>query len=127
MEENFWDKYLQEKRKKIEEEEKTRSERIERAKKEEESWKLARICKVFIEEVKTNSWYKNKEIRREMEKSDAEKRLRLEIAKGKKRDLEKKFEGKERQEVLHDLMRKLPDREREVIELEERKRRRLRV
>ena len=60
-----------------------------------------------------------------MEKSEAEKRLRLEIAKGKKRDLEKKLEGKERQEVLHDLMRKLPDGEREVIELEERKRRRL--
>ena len=29
-----------------------------------------------------------------MEKSEAEKRLRLEIAKGKKRDLEKKLEGK---------------------------------
>ena len=48
MEENFWEKYLEEKRNRIEEEEKTRMERIERAKKEEESWKLARMCRVFI-------------------------------------------------------------------------------
>ena len=60
MEEDFWDKYLEKRRKESEEEEKERKERIEKARKEEKSWELARVLKQMTEESKSNSWYKDK-------------------------------------------------------------------
>ena len=56
MDEDFWDKYLEERRKRIEKEEKNRNDRIDRARRGAQSWELARNCRDIIEEIKTNSW-----------------------------------------------------------------------
>ena len=117
MEEDFWDKYIAERTKKLEEEERKRQERIEKAKREEKCWELARVTRDFIEECKTNSWIKNKEMRVEKEKAEREKRERMEKIKRKKIEIE----SKKKQQTLLDMMKKLPHKEREVIEIEERK------
>ena len=75
--------------------------------------------------MKSNSWYKNKEIRREIEKSELEKKARLEKKKGKKDELDKKLERRKKQRTIIDMMKRLPQKEREAIEIEENKVKRL--
>ena len=63
---------------------------MEKAKRQEKSWELIRVVRDYIEEVKSNSWFKNKEIRREKEKAEKEKQARIEKARRKKTDLKEK-------------------------------------
>ena len=59
--------------KRIEKEEKERIDRIERAKRGEKSWELVRTCRDIIEEIKSTSWIRNKEMRKEKEKLEKRK------------------------------------------------------
>ena len=121
MDEDFWDKYLEERRKRIEKEEKDRNDRIDRARRGAQSWELARNCRDIIEEIKTNSWQRNKEMRKEREKLEKEKQDRFRVIKEKRKDMEKK----QKQQTLTDMMKKLPEKEKEILEMEERKMQRL--
>ena len=125
MEEDFWEKHLEKRRKEIEEEDRIRKERIERANREEKSWELAREIRKLIEETNGSSWFRDKELRKEKEKAEKEKKMRLENVKRKKRELENTQKEKRKQTTLLDMMRKLPGKEREIYEMEERKIKRL--
>ena len=69
--------------------------------------KLIRVVRDYIEEVKSNSWFRNKEIRREKEKPEEEKHTRIEKANRKKTDLTEKIETKKRQQNLQEMMSRL--------------------
>ena len=125
MEKDFWDKFLEERKERLEKEEKERKERQERAKREEKSWELARWCKKTIEETKSESWFKNKEIRKEQEKYEREKKERFRVIKEKKKEMEEKQNQRTKQTTLIEMLKKVPSREREMIELEERRMKRL--
>ena len=86
MPEDFWDKFIEEKRQRMEKEEKEKNERLERARREEKSWELARICKSEIEEMKKDSWFRNKEVRKEQERLEREKRDRFRVIGEKKKN-----------------------------------------
>ena len=62
---DFWEKFLEEKRKKIEKDEEERKDRIERTKRGEKSWELVSTCRDIIEELKSTSWIRNKQMRKE--------------------------------------------------------------
>ena len=125
MDEDFWDKYLAKRSSEMEAAEEERRKRLEKAKRQERSWELMRVIRDYIEEVKANSWFRNKEIRRVREKAESEKRERLERASKKKEELGKRIEVKKRQQNLIEMMKKLPSKEQEAIEIEERKMKRL--
>ena len=125
MEEDFWIKYLEERRSRIEKEEKEKSERLERAGRQEKSWDLARWCKTCIEETKSESWFRNKEIRKEQKRADREKKERFRVIEEKKKNLEKRQQQKMKQVTLLEMMKKLPTKEREILEMEERRLKRL--
>ena len=55
MEENFWEKHIKQRTRKLEEEDRVREERIEKAKREEKSLELTRAIKNYIEKYATNS------------------------------------------------------------------------
>ena len=117
MDADFWDEYIEERTKRLQVEEKERRERKEKAEREEKSWELARVTRSLIEECKTNNWIRNKEMRKEKEKLEKGKRERLEKVKRKKDEIEKK----RKQQTLMEMIKKIPHREREIIEMEERK------
>ena len=125
MEEDFWEKHLEKRRKEIEEEDKTRKERIERANREEKSWELSREIRKLIEETNGNSWFRDKELRKEKEKAERAKKMRLDKVKRKKREEESIQVEKRKQTTLLDILKKLPGKEREIFEMEERKIKRL--
>ena len=125
MEEDFWDKYLAKRSSEMEAAEEERRKRLEKAKRQERSWELMRVIRDYIEEVKANSWFRNKEIRRVRERAESEKRERLERASMKKEELGKRIEVQKRQQNLIEMMKKLPSKEQEAIEIEERKMKRL--
>ena len=89
MEDDFWDKHIEKRRIRIEAEEKERKARQEKARRQEQSWELARVCKELIAETSTGSWYQNKEIREEREKAEKAKKERFKVIKEKILDLEK--------------------------------------
>ena len=62
---------------------------------------------------------------KEREKAEREKKMRLEKVKRKKREVENTQIEKRKQTTLLDMMRKLPGKEREIYEMEERKIKRL--
>ena len=115
MEKDFWDKYLEKREENMKVEEEARRKRIEKARRQEKSWELIRVVRDYIEEVKTNSWFKNKEIRREKEKVEKQKQERIQRAGKKKSDLNEKIERKKRQQSLLEMMKRLPAKEREVL------------
>ena len=125
MEEDFWEKHLEKRRKEIEEEERIRKERLERAKREEKSWELAREIRKLIEETNGNSWFRDKELRKEKEKAERAKKMRLDKVKRKKSEEENTHVEKRKQTTLLDMLKKLPGKEREIFEMEERKIKRL--
>ena len=66
-------------------EERDRQNRIDRAKNQERTWYLIRLCAEFLEE-KCNTWKENEEKRRKLEEKDKMSRERKKKAEEKKRN-----------------------------------------
>ena len=86
-----------------------RNKGIERASREETRWKLARICRSEIEEMKKNSWLKNKEVRIEQARLEKEKKDRF-------RRIGEKINVN--QLTLLEMMKKQPQKEKEIVEMQ---------
>ena len=98
---------------------------MEKARREEKSWELARMCRSEIEEMKKDSWFRNKEVRKEQERLEREKRDRFRVIGEKKKNQGNKQNLNVKQVTLTEMMKKLPQKEQEILAMEERRIRRL--
>ena len=103
-------------------EERDRQNRIDRAKKEEKTWELIRLCVEYLEE-KCNTWKEGEEKRRKLEEKE---RLRQER---KKKAAESKLSFKcgFLQKKISGFMKRLPENEKVKYEREEEKKKRKRM
>ena len=113
--EEEWEKKIKEHREQILKEEREKMARLEKQKKKEESWELYRLCKEFLEENSVEWEQRRKEREREQERLE-----RVTRAKNKTRIAQLKLLRKNVDEGL----KKLPIRDREQIENEEKRKER---
>ena len=121
--EHLMDTGWQERRRKIletrEQEERDRTRRIQLARRLEEGWKLARICKEFIRE-NSRAWQEMDE-KREQEIRERKKRERLDKAKKKREEFTKKKTKEAKILRIDELLQEMPRSEKDKLEYEMRK------
>ena len=107
-----WEQMLQDRKSRLEQEERELKERLELQRKKTEGWELYRLCKNFLEQNDTR-WNK----RKEKEQMERERLGRLEIAmqKGTKRRINQLEQEQEKR------ITKLPHQIQQELELEQRK------
>jgi hypothetical protein len=118
-----WERIFCEQRRIIEEEERLRREKIERAKTLERSWELLRMCKSYLRE--NRDWKvikKNKLIEKRKEEERKEQKSK---ADEKKRDIHEKENQKGVQMKITESLKRLPENERELFMREEGQRKRV--
>ena len=106
----------------IEKEKRERENRISRARKEEKSWELIRLCTEFFDE-HCETWRENEQERKKLEEKERKREERKRKAEQKKIT----FKLGQTQKKISNYMRKLPEKERKKFESEEERKRRQRL
>ena len=114
-----WQKRRREILARLEEEEKTRVARIEKARRLSRGWELIRICREIIKE-NAKGWEDRKEWA-EAEEVLRKRREQVDKANYKKRKFKEKQQVKDRERKITEMMEKIPIVEAEKIEREVRK------
>ena len=115
-----WERKFEEYRKEMEEKESERTERLKKKESLENSWKLLRLCRSYIEE-NSNTWRNEEEERERKRKQDEMRNERLLRAGKKQEDLRKNM----LQKKITESMKRLPKSEQEQMRINEEKAKRL--
>ena len=114
-----WQKRRKEILARLEDEEKTRLEKIEKARRLTRGWEMTRLCKEIIKE-NAKGWEERRK-EAEVEEKQKERREQLDKANSKKKRFKEKEEMKARERKITEMLEKIPIVEAEKIEREIRK------
>ena len=117
-----WEQVLASHKERLEKETLEREKRIEKSEIKEKSWALYKECKNFLEENEKN-WEKARKDR----ELDEKKKERLAIARTKQEKVREKVKLRKLEKEISDGMKKLPTKERNRIEIEEKRKRELEI
>ena len=106
----------------IQKEERDRTSRIERARREEKTWELMRICLDFLDE-HCETWRESEKMRTELAEKEEKRKERKRMAEEQKMTFKCGFVQKR----INSFMKKLPDHERKQYESEEEKKKRVKL
>ena len=113
-----WEEERRKRKEFIENEEKLRQEKIKKAKRLEDSWRLSNLCREYIRE-HSQVWQTREEDRR-VEKEEMEKEERRQKAQHKKKEYHERQEKKAKNRKITDMLQQLPVKEQERWRREQR-------
>ena len=106
-----WEEERRKRKEFMENEEKTRQERIRKAKRLEESWRLSNLCRKFIQE--NSQVWQERDIDRMEEKEHLERMERRMKAKRKKQEYMEEQNNREKTRRITEMLKELPRNEQE--------------
>ena len=106
----------------IQKEERDRASRIDRAKREEKTWKLMKLCIEFLDE-HCETWRENEKMRRDLADKEENRKERKRLAEEKKLTFKCGFVQKK----INNFMMRLPAQEKKRYESEQEKMRKVKL
>ena len=122
--EKSWEERIREKEERMEQEEKNRNERIEKARRLNQSYQLLRLCRETLKE-NGESWEISKERRSEEREKERQKKERMMKAQNQKIQTLNRIEKNQIQKKITENLQVLPRNRQKIVEMELEKERRL--